>query len=81
MSYENDHPMRQDARRYYGDTLDDETQRWFLRLPAENRRAYLAQLSSVVTQADGISLKRKSQVMRDHQTLARLDAELRAISR
>jgi hypothetical protein len=41
----------------------------------------LTQLHQSVVQQDDVSLRKKSQLMRDHQRLSRYDAELRTIGR
>ena len=81
MAYENEHPLRQDARKFHGENLDDHTDRFFLRLSPGERRQYLTQLHQSVVQQDDVSLRKKSQLMRDHQRLSRYDAELRTIGR
>jgi hypothetical protein len=81
MAYENEHPIRQDGRKFHGENLDSDTARYFIRLGPAERRMYLSRLHESTVAPDGQSLRKKSQLMRDHQTLSRIDAELRALSR
>jgi hypothetical protein len=79
MSYDQ-HPMRRDALQYHAD-LDGDQQRWFIKQAPDARRVYLGQLEAAVTAADGQSLRKKAQVMRDFQTLREIDRELRWLNR
>jgi hypothetical protein len=81
MAYENEHPIKTDARRYHGERLDDAVDAWFIRQDPPTRRAYLGQLENTVSADDGVSLRRKASLMRDVQRLAQIDRELRAASR
>ena len=77
----NEHPIKADARRFYGDGLEDEMQRWFIRQDAPTRRAYIGQLENTVSADDGVPLRKKATLMRDAQRLAQVDRKLRAASR
>ena len=77
----NEHPIKADARRFYGDGLEDEMQRWFIRQDAPTRRAYIGQLENTVSADDGVPLRKKSNLMRDVQRLGQLDRQMRQIGR
>jgi hypothetical protein len=81
MAYENEHPIKENARRYYGERLDGAVDTWFIRQDPQTRRAYIGQLESAVSEPDGISLRKKATLMRDVQRLAQLDRELRNVGR
>jgi hypothetical protein len=81
MAYENEHPIKENARRYHGERLDDAVNTWFIRQDAQTRRAYIGQLESTVSADDGVALRKKATLMRDVQRLAQIDRELRNVGR
>jgi hypothetical protein len=80
MAY-NEHPIKEDARRFYGERLDEKTNRWFIRQDAHTRQGYIRQLESVVSAQDGVTLRKKATLMRDVQRLAQIDRNLRNVGR
>ena len=79
--YDHEHPMRQNSRKFYGERLDAELDRWFIRQDPHTRQAYINNLGNIVAQDDGVSLRKKSMLMRDTQRLAQMDRELRLVKR